>query len=180
MKTVFLFLTTGFEEIEALATVDILRRANIKVKTVSLTPHQIVVGSHGIPVTSDIMFADYKEDDARMLIIPGGTTAFNEHNEFKQAILSFANSGKPIAAICAAPMVLGGLGLLKNKEATCYPGFEQYLEGANLHTNKAVVIDGNITTGKGPGLAFDFALSIVEQLEGKDERDKVSNQLLLS
>lgn len=180
MKTVFLFLITGFEEIEALATVDILRRAGIEVKTVSLTSEQIVTGSHGIPVTADIMFANYKEQDARMLVIPGGTPAYNDHQEFKQAILAFANKGKQVAAICAAPMVLGGLGLLKGKKATCYPSFEKYLDGAILATDEAVVVQENITTGKGPGLTFHFALSLVEQLEGKPKRDEVAKGLLLN
>lgn len=114
-----------------------------------------------------------------MLVLPGGTTNYNEHEAMKKELLAFANKGEKVAAICASPMVLGGLGLLKGKNATCYPGFEQYLTGANLQTDKAVVVDGNITTGRGPGLTIDFALCLVEQLAGKAKRDEVAAGLLV-
>lgn len=179
MKFAFLFLITGFEEIEALATVDILRRGGVDVKTVSLTDSKTVVGGHNVTVVADILFSDYKEEDARILVFPGGTTAFNDHQAFKDALLSFYKKGEKIAAICASPMVLGGLGLLKGKNATCYPGFEKYLDEAILKTEEAVVIDGNITTGRGPGLTIDFALSLVEQLQGKAKRDEVAKGLLV-
>lgn len=180
MKTIFIFLITGFEEIEALATVDILRRAELDVKTVSLTDNKIVVGSHGVPVTTDVMFSDVNYADAEMLVLPGGTPAYNDHEGVKKEILAFANQGKKVAAICASPMVLGGLGLLEGKKATCYPGFEQYLTKAVLNTDKAVVVDGNITTGRGPGLTIDFALSLVEQVAGKAKRDEVAKGLLVN
>ncbi len=180
MKTIFIFLITGFEEIEALATVDILRRAELDVKTVSLTDNKIVVGSHGVPVTADIMFSEGNYANAEMLVLPGGTPAYNEHEAVKKEILAFANQGKRVAAICASPMVLGGLGLLEGKKATCYPGFEQYLTKAVLNTDKAVVVDGNITTGRGPGLTIDFALSLVEQVAGKAKRDEVAKGLLVN
>ena len=93
---------------------------------------------------------------------------------------AFADKGEKVAAICASPMVLGGLGLLKGKNATCYPSFEKYLEGATLQTEKAVVVDGNITTGRGPGLTFDFALKLVELVAGKAKRDEVAQGLLLN
>lgn len=180
MKTIFIFLITGFEEIEALATVDILRRAELDVKTVSLTDNKIVVGSHGVPVTADVMFSDVDYADAEMLVLPGGTPAYNDHEGVKKEILAFANQGKKVAAICASPMVFGGLGLLEGKKATCYPGFEQYLTKAVLNTDKAVVVDGNITTGRGPGLTIDFALSLVEQVAGKAKRDEVAKGLLVN
>lgn len=179
MKTIFIFLITGFEEIEALATVDVLRRAGLNVKTVSLTDDKTVTGSHGIPVVADIMFADFSVTDAQMLVLPGGTVAYNEHEGVKKELLTFANKGEKVAAICASPMVLGGLGMLEGKKATAYPGFEKYLTKAILHTDKAVVIDGNITTGRGPGLTLDFALSLVEQLAGKVKRDEVAKGLLV-
>lgn len=97
----------------------------------------------------------------------------------KKELRAFANKGEKVAAICASPMVLGGLGLLDGKNATCYPGFEQYLKGATLQTDKAVVVDGNITTGRGPGLTIDFALNLVEQLAGKEKRDAVAAGLLV-
>lgn len=179
MKTIFVFLTTGFEEIEALATVDVLRRAGLNVKTVSLIGNREVVASHQVPVVADLLFDAADFSTAEMLVLPGGTVKFNEHEGVKKLILDFANKGEKVAAICASPMVLGGLGLLDGKNATCYPGFEQYLKGATLQTDKAVVIDGNITTGRGPGLSIDFALSIVEQLAGKEKRDEVAAGLLV-
>lgn len=179
MKTVFVFLTTGFEEIEALGTIDVLRRAELNVKSVSLTDSKQVVGSHQIPVVADLMFDEADFATAEILVLPGGTVKFNEHEGMKKEVLAFANKGEKVAAICASPMVLGGLGLLKGKNATAYPGFEKYLEGATLQTEKAVVVDGNITTGRGPGLTIDFALSLVEQLAGKDKRDAVAAGLLV-
>jgi 4-methyl-5(b-hydroxyethyl)-thiazole monophosphate biosynthesis len=179
MKTIFIFLTTGFEEIEALATIDVLRRAEFDVKSVSLTDSKQVMSSHQVIVTADLMFDQVDFSQAEMLVLPGGTTKFNEHENMKKELLAFANKGEKVAAICASPMVLGGLGLLRGKNATCYPGFEKYLDGANLQTDKAVVVDGNITTGRGPGLTIDFALNLVEQLGGKEKRDAVAAGLLV-
>jgi len=179
MKKALIFLTTGFEEIEALATVDILRRGGVEVKTVSLTDNKIVEGSHGVPVVADLMFKEAGYVSTDILILPGGTPKINDHEDLKREVKSFYEKGKTVVAICAAPMVLGGLGILKGKRATCYPGFEKYLEGATLETDKAVVVDGNIITGRGPGLTFDFALQVLETLEGKDKRDEVAKQLLL-
>lgn len=179
MKTIFIFLTTGFEDIEAIATIDILRRAELNVKSVSLTDSKQVMTSHQVLVTADLMFDQVDFSEAELLILPGGTTRFNEHEDMKKELLAFANKGEKVAVICASPMVLGGLGLLDGKNATCYPGFEQYLKGATLQTDKAVVVDGNITTGRGPGLTIDFALNLVEQLAGKEKRDAVAAGLLV-
>lgn len=179
MKTIFIFLTTGFEDIEAIATIDILRRAELNVKSVSLTDSKQVMTSHQVLVTADLMFDQVDFSEAELLILPGGTTRFNEHEDMKKELLAFANKGEKVAAICASPMVLGGLGLLDGKNATCYPGFEQYLKGATPQTDKAVVVDGNITTGRGPGLTIDFALNLVEQLAGKEKRDAVAAGLLV-
>lgn len=179
MKKALIFLTTGFEEIEALATVDILRRGGVDVKTVSLTGTKTVEASHGVQVVSDLLFDEADFAGADMLILPGGTVKINEHDGLKKEIISFDNAGKYVTAICAAPMVLGGLGLLKGKKATCYPGFEKYLDGAILATDQAVVVEGNIITGRGPGLTFDFALQLLETLEGKAKRDSVASDLLL-
>ncbi|GAB6009427.1 DJ-1 family glyoxalase III [Dysgonomonas reticulitermitis] len=179
MKTIFVFLTTGFEEIEAVATVDVLRRAGLDVKTVSLTGNKQVVASHGVIIAADLLFEETDFSQAEMLVLPGGTTKYNEHEGMKKEVLAFANKGEKVAAICASPMVLGGLGLLNGKNATCYPGFEQYLAGANLQTSEAVVVDGNITTGRGPGLTIDFALKLVELVAGKEKRDVVAAGLLV-
>lgn len=179
MKTL-VFLTDGFEEIEALTTVDVLRRAEIDVQTVSLTDSAVVTGAHKVPVTADCLFSQAHFDDAELLVIPGGTIKFDEHEGLKNKIQTQLDQGKPVAAICAAPMVLGGLGLLNGKKATCYPGFEQYLTGAHIQSGAAVVADGNIITGRGPGLALDFALYLVENLLGQEKRAEIAAQLLIS
>jgi 4-methyl-5(b-hydroxyethyl)-thiazole monophosphate biosynthesis len=174
MAKVFIFLTAGFEEIEALATVDILRRGGVNIQTVSLTGERTVSGSHQISVTVDCLFEEVDFTDARMLILPGGpgTAKMNEHEELKREILAFAAQEKLLAAICAAPMIFGGLGLLKDKKATCYSGYEKYLVGAQV-SETPVVIDGNITTGRAAGYTIDFALGLLSQLKGKEVAEDV-------
>lgn len=179
MKNIFVFLTTGFEEIEGLATIDILRRGGLNVKSVSLTGEKNVTASHGVTVVADLLFEEADFSLVDMLVLPGGTVKFNEHESMKEKLTAFANEGKWVAAICASPIVLGGLGLLKDKNATCYPGFEKYLEGAVLNTDKAVVVDKNIITGRGPALTFEFALKLVEVLAGKDKSEEVGQGLLI-
>ncbi|MCD8072261.1 MAG: DJ-1/PfpI family protein [Alistipes sp.] len=179
METIFIFLIDGFGEIEAIATVEVLRRAELDVKTVSLTGKAVVTGSRGVPVVADMLFEEIDIDHARMLVLPGGTTAYSGHEGMKQAVRSFYDKGGKVAAICASPMVLGGLGILKGRNATCYPGFEQYLEDANLQTDLSAVVDGNVITGRGPGLTIEFALTLVEVLAGKERRDAVAGQLLV-
>lgn len=181
MKRVALFLANGFEEIEALGTLDILRRAQIPVVTVSITVNRTVIGAHDIPVIADCTFQETDFSAVEVLVLPGGMPGaknLNEHAGVKKLLLDFNEQGKLIAAICAAPMILGGLHLLESKRATCYPGFEQELIGADV-TGESVVIDGNIITGRGPGLAFDFALKLVEQIAGSATRGEVQKGLLL-
>lgn len=178
MKTVFVFFITGFEEIEALATVDILRRGGVNVKTVSLTGSLTVEGSHAVPVVADMLFEQVDASQAEMLVLPGGTPKYNEHAPLKAMLKEFYLKGNPIAAICASPMVFGGLGLLNGLKAVSYPGFEKYLEGAT-YTDQAVVEDQNIVTGKGPGFTFDFALYLLEKLKGEDKKKEVARALLL-
>lgn len=180
MKKAYIFLTTGFEEIEALGTIDILRRGGVDVISVSIEDTLSVVGSHNISVLADALFAETDFIDADILIIPGGTVRFNEHDGLKKEVKRFAESGKKVAAICAAPMVLGGLGLLKGKNATVYPGFEKYLDGAIVDKVSTVVVDGNIITGRGPGFTMDFALKVLELLKGEIQSGLVRKQLLLS
>lgn len=181
MKKVALFLANGFEEIEALATVDILRRAQIPVETISISEEKIVTGAHSIPVTADTTFNKADFAAVEVLVLPGGMPGakhLNEHEGLKNLLLEFNARDKQIAAICAAPMVLGGLRLLEGRRATCYPGFEPELIGAQV-TGENVVVDGNITTGRGPGLVFDFALRLVEQIAGLATRREVQQGLLL-
>lgn len=168
MKTIFVFLATGFEEIEALTPVDVLRRAGLNVQTVSVMDEQTVVGAHGIPVVADKMFAEINSADAEMILLPGGlpgATNLDEHTGLSELIMKFAKEEKPLAAICAAPLVFGNRGLLDGKKATCYPGFETYLQGA-YYTANLVEVDGNFITGKGPGAAMEFAFAIVEKYCG--------------
>lgn len=179
MKTAFIFLIDGFEEIEAVVTVDVLRRAGVDVKTVSLTTQSVVTGAHGVPVTADVMFEQAQFADVDMLIVPGGTVAYTQHEGMKQEVRKFHDRGRTVAAICAAPAVLGMVGILHGRRATCYPGYEPYLEGAIVETDKAVVVDGNVVTGRGPGLTIAFALTLVEVLEGREKCNEVAAQLLV-
>jgi 4-methyl-5(b-hydroxyethyl)-thiazole monophosphate biosynthesis len=183
MKKAYLFLATGFEEIEAIATIDILRRGGVEVTVVSITGEHTVLGVHQIPVTADKLFeeADFSDGDA--FILPGGgpgSQMLNGHDALKQLLVCRNEQNKWIAAICAAPLVLGGLGLLEGKKAICYPGCEPLLKGAIL-TDEPAVTDGNIITGKGPGLAFDFALTVLAALQGQGQEvaDSVAGDLLL-
>ena len=168
MKTIFVFLAEGFEEIEALTPVDVLRRAGLSVETVSVMEEQVVTGAHGVPVLADKMFADINPEDAEMILLPGGmpgATNLDAHEGLSQMILDFAKEEKPLAAICAAPLVFGNRGLLNGKKATCYPGCETYLQGAD-YTAALVERDGNFITAKGPGAALEFAFAIVEKYCG--------------
>lgn len=177
--TALLVLIDGFEEIEALATVDVLRRGGVDVTTVSLTDSLTVTGGHNIPVVADALLADVDTQAPDVLIIPGGTTAVDEHEGLKEAVVARAEKDARLAAICAAPMVLGNLGLLEGKNATCYPGFEKYLMGASVHETPAVV-DGSIITGRGPGWSVEFALTILAELKGVVEANEVRSDLLLA
>ena len=181
MKTIFVFLADGFEEIEALAPVDILRRAGLSVKTVSVMDEQVVAGAHGVPVLSDVMFDEVNAEDAEMILLPGGlpgATNLDAHQGLSQMILDFAKEEKPLAAICAAPLVFGNRGLLEGKKATCYPGFETYLKGAQ-YTAALVEKDGNFITGKGPGAAMEFAFAIVEKYCGMDKVNELKQGMMI-
>ena len=173
---VYCFLAPGFEEIEALATVDILRRANIDVLTVGVG-EDVIIGSHQIPVLADIREADAKLDSSvEAVILPGGMpgTLNLQKSESVQKSIDFAVANdKYVCAICAAPLILGHKDLLNGKKATCYPGFEEDLKGAEA-TGSFVEEDGKIITGKGAGVAIDFALRIVEKLLNKEEADKIN------
>ena len=181
MKTIFVFLATGFEEIEALTPVDVLKRAGLSVQNVSVMDEQIVLGAHGVPVVADKMFEEIVSEDAEMILLPGGlpgATNLDEHQGLGRLIMSFAEAGKPLAAICAAPLVLGKRGLLVGKKATCYPGFESYLEGAE-YTANLVEVDGNFITGKGPGAAMEFAFAIVEKYCGIDKVQELKQGMMI-
>ena len=183
MKKSYLFLANGFEEIEAIATVDILRRANIDVTTVSVYNDPEVVGAHGVPVKADMVFADCDFSQADWLILPGGLPGADNLlacDGLAKLLKEHNDAGKHIAAICASPaVVLAQLGILEKRKATAYPGFEEKLVAAGATpTFERVTVDGNITTGNGPATAFPFALAIVEQTMGKDVAETVASGML--
>ncbi len=167
----YIFLDKGFEEIEAITTIDLLRRANIQLTTVSVTGETVVTGAHNIPVTADALIAKVDFSDAEMLILPGGATHLGDCKPLCDLLLKHNAEDKLIAAICAAPSVLGTLGILEGKQATCYPGFEEYL--GESYIGGLVVESKNIITAKGPGLSADFAFCIIEKLVGSEIADAV-------
>lgn len=162
---IYVFLGHGFEEIEALTAVDILRRAELPVKTVGVGGRQ-VTGSHGITVLCDLAEEDASPEGLEMIVLPGGMpgTLTLERSEIVQSFIRFADeNGAWIAAICAAPSILGHMGLLEGREATCYPGFEEQLSGA-VPARDFVCVDGHLVTARGAGVALEFALKLVELL----------------
>lgn len=176
---VYFFLADGFEEIEALCPVDLCRRVGIDAKTVSITENRTVTGSHGIAVQADLTAADAL-GDFDMVVLPGGLpgTTHLEASPLVQGALDRALAeDKYIAAICAAPMVLGKRGILAGKEAICFPGFEQYLDGATV-SGKKVVLDGKVLTAAGMGVSHDFGLAIVEIFKGKETAETLGKTVL--
>jgi 4-methyl-5(b-hydroxyethyl)-thiazole monophosphate biosynthesis len=167
----YIFLDNGFEEIEAITTIDLLRRANIALTTVSVTNTQNVLGAHNIEVKADTLFQDVDFSDAEMLILPGGATNLIECKSLCDLLVKHNEQEKLIAAICAAPSVLGRLGILQGKQATCYPGFEHYL--GESYIDGLVVESKNIITAKGPGLSSDFAFCIIEKIANSEVADQV-------
>lgn len=180
MKKISIFLAEGFEEVEALTQVDLLRRAGAQVTMVSIGDRLEVAGSHGIIVTADKKFADMDFSDADLLVLPGGmpgTLHLKEYAPLLELLKEFDEKGKKIAAICAAPTVLGAAGLLKGRKATCYPGCEDGLTGAEVLTDR-VVIDGNITTSRGVGTAIPFGLSLIAQLYDQAKSDEIRDSIV--
>ena len=182
MKKVLEFLADGFEDIEALAPVDILRRGGVDIKTVSVMDTITVKSAHGVEVKADILFKDADIDGADLLLLPGGMPGaenLKNHSGLRNALLKHNEAGKKIGAICAAPMVLGDLGLLAGKKATCYPGFESFLDGAE-YTADLFTVDGNIITGKGPAAAFPYSYKIAEWFIGEDSVSGMKDGMIYS
>ena len=180
MAKVYEFLADGFEEIEALAVVDVLRRGGIDIQTVSIMGREWVETSHGVKVMADLMFEQADLGDADMLLLPGGMPGslhLKEHEGLKQALLAQAAAGKRIGAICAAPMVLAAHGLLDGKKATCYPGFETHLPNA-IYTAQLVEEDGLITTGEGPAAVLPYAYAILSYFVGEEKSKEIQDQML--
>ncbi len=182
MAKVFQFIASGFEEVEALVPVDVFRRGGVDIKTVSVTGSNVVESSHGVKIHTDLTFGEAEPmlDDADLLMLPGGMPGASNlaaHDGVKKALMRQAEKGGMIAAICAAPMVLGKLGLLRGRRATCYPGFEDTLEGAE-YTAGLVTVDGNITTGEGPAAALPYAYSLLGRLTDTANSDAVAEGML--
>lgn len=177
---VYVFLADGFEIIEALAPVDVMRRAGIEVKTVGALGGDFVVSSCSIPVVPDMSIYDFNMTvDAEAIVLPGGgegTKKLENSQDVQSAIDNAINKGIPVCAICAAPSILGHKNLLVGKEATAYPTFQSELIGAKV-SDKYVVTDGNIITARGAGVCIDFGLEIVKKLRGKEVADKIRDEI---
>lgn len=177
---VYIHLADGFEEIEAMTIVDLLRRAGIETELVSIMKRLLVTGSHGVKVIADILFEDAVYSACELIVLPGGlpgSTNLDAHEGLREKILSFHNQGKKLAAICAAPLVFGHAGVLNGKKATCYPGNEKELEGAEIMTD-TVVSDQGVITSRGPSTSIPFALTLIKELKGKETAGKIAEGLL--
>lgn len=180
MKKACVFLADGFEEIEGLTVVDVLRRAGVDVRTVSVMNTKRIEGSHGIILEADEQFDDAEMEDADLLVLPGGipgTLHLRDHEGLTELLQRFDKKEKRIAAICAAPSVFGKLGMLKGRKACSYPSMEDQLDGAEvLHV--PFVTDGHITTGRGMGAALPFALELTALLCGREKADKIAESIV--
>ncbi|MCB1044109.1 MAG: DJ-1/PfpI family protein [Acidobacteria bacterium] len=179
MKKVAVLLADGFEEIEAITSIDLLRRAGAQVTTVSIT-HRTVLGAHGVHVIADGLLDDVTASDWDMLVLPGGMPGakhLRENGRVIELVRQVHESGKWVAAICAAPMVLAEAGILAGRMATCYTGFLDEFPSVK-RVDKPIVTDQNLITARGPGVALDFALMLIEKLLGESTRKKVEEPLL--
>ncbi len=179
MNKIAIFLAVGFEEIEAVATIDILRRAGVDIELISVSGGEYVEGAHGIIVHCDKLFYNVDYDIYDMLILPGGqpgTKHLKAHDGLRELLIDFNKQNKKIAAICAAPSVLGELGILEGKEATCFAGFEKSLKGASISKDNALT-SGNIITAKSAAYVGDFAREILKDMLSEKEIVKIFNGL---
>ena len=173
---VYILLAPGFEEIEALAPADLMRRAGLEVALVSVTGEAQVPGSHNISVTADCTLDQVEPGKCRLLMLPGGMGGGNGIKASAAALKlveTIHGQGKPVAAICAAPTLLGRWGLLDGKRAVCYPGLEDGLTGAQVPAGQRVVVDGEIITGQAAGSSLDFGLTLIETLLGSEKAEEV-------
>ena len=177
---IYVHLAEGFEEIEALTLVDVLRRADLPVKTVSIEKTLDVVGKSGISVKADILFSEGDYNSCELIILPGGqpgTSNLMNNEDLLKKIEEFHREDKYLAAICAAPMILGELGILAGKKATIYPGMESHLKQGEYKDNP-VVVDGKIITSQGPATAMAFGLEIVGIMKGPEVKEVTGKGLL--
>lgn len=176
---VYVFLAEGFEELEALTPVDLIRRAGIEVRTVAVGGDNKVKGAHGVEVIADLRESELCDRRPNVVLLPGGMPGTRNLELSEVVAISIENAlsiGSLVCAICAAPSVLGKRGYLEGKKATCFPGFEQYLEGAIVNPDARVVRDGNIITAKGAGCATEFALAIIEALTDRETAHRVARE----
>ncbi len=176
---IYMFLAEGFEEIEALCPLDLMRRAGLAVTTVGIGGKEIT-GAHGITVLADITDADFVDNKPDLIFLPGGmpgTLNLAKSPVVTDAIKVALRTDAYIAAICAAPSILGDMGLLVGKEATCYPGFEDRLTGARL-SEQRVVLDGKFLTAAGMGVALDMGLALVEIFCGKEKAKELRHAVI--
>ena len=181
MRSVYVFCADGFEEVEGLTAVDLLRRAGVSVTMVSIMGRTKITGARNISVNTDILIEDIKEE-ADMLVLPGGmpgTKYLNEYQPLRDLLADFYKKGGKVAAICAAPTVLASLGFLEKRKATAYPSCMEGLAGAE-RSLESVVVDGNVTTSRGLGTAVDFALSLIGQLLGEKKADEIAESVVYS
>jgi len=183
MKESYVFLADGFEEVEALTCVDVLRRAGMPVTTVSIDPGLEVTGAHGVTVQADAVFDGCPCAQAEWLVLPGGmpgATNLASHDALCRELVAHHERGGKVAAICASPaVVLAPLGILDGRDAVCYPGMEAAQGGARWG-DEPVAIDGNVVTGNGPAAAARFALTLVAQSMGQDCAHQVAAGMLLA
>lgn len=179
--TILIHLATGFEETEAVTIIDVLRRASLNVITVSVTGSFKVTGAHNITIEADQLYDEADYSQAGMIILPGGmpgTTNLLNHAGLTGQLRKFNGEQRYIAAICAAPMILGTLGFLEGKKAVCYPGFESKLTGAAVLYDPYIV-DEHLITGRGVGTALDFSLGIVQLLKGENLASELRSALVI-
>ena len=176
------FLVDGFEQIEAMAPIDLLRRAEIEVDIVSVFNVSSVKSSHNVTIETEKNMNDINLDDYDMIILPGGpgTVKYKESKFLLDSLIRYnENKGKYIAAICAAPSILAHLGILNGKNAACFPSVEsELIEGGAILSKSKVVVDGNIITSRGAGTAIDFSLKLIEILKGSVEAEKISDMIV--
>lgn len=181
MPGICVLLATGFEEIEAITVIDVLRRAELEV-TILGVGGETISGAHGLQVETDQSLEDGLSLQWDAVVLPGGlpgATNLRDNPQVIELVRSTHSAGGKLAAICAAPIVLGSAGVLQGRRATCYPGFEDGLEGAEC-SEERVVVDGNLTTSRGPGTSLDFALSLVAQLKDQESADTLREGMLVS
>ena len=179
MRSVYVFCADGFEEVEGLTAVDLLRRAGVSVTMVSIMGRTKITGARNISVNTDILIEDIKEE-ADMLVLPGGmpgTKYLEEYKPLTELLTDFYQKGGKVAAICAAPGVFERLGFLKGRNATSYPSVMEQLKSARTSL-KPVVVDGNVTTSRGLGTAIDFSLSLIGQLEGSAKAEEIAESVV--